>query len=53
MSHPAWVRELKLERKETGQESFRRSHPAWVRELKRRALAAQKFLEKVAPRVGA
>ena len=35
MSHPIWVRELKLFLEQIARIAVFRSHPIWVRELKR------------------
>ena len=52
MSHPTWVRGLKLGGVfSTVQED--RSHPTWVRGLKRWCLATDHFAVRVAPYVGA
>ena len=52
MSHPVWVRGLKLAHRYTPSRDVM-SHPVWVRGLKLTALIAVIVLLVVAPRVGA
>ena len=52
MSHPEWVRGLKLELCLAVLMAMR-SHPEWVRGLKHASLLPEVNLSQVAPRVGA
>ena len=52
MSHPVWVRGLKLLTGDSRREACA-SHPVWVRGLKRQASILSCSLVSVAPRVGA
>ena len=52
MSHPVWVRGLKLDYQDTKEEHLQ-SHPVWVRGLKQERIDQLQWELDVAPRVGA
>ena len=52
MSHPMWVRGLKLVA-DTDYKDFCKSHPMWVRGLKLNIAAVCALMVSVAPHVGA
>ena len=52
MSHPSWVRGLKLEQM-SGKSMKNKSHPSWVRGLKHNEKIVKKKQLQVAPLVGA